>query len=246
MAQDRGSEFLRYLAERRVAPGERLPAIQELAHELGVSTGKLREQLEVARQLGLVEIRPKTGIRTCPYDFFPSIWTSLSFALRLDPAAFEHFEALRNHLEASFFLEAARRLTAGDKAHLRQLIARAWKRLEGDPIQIPHAEHRELHMTIYRRLDNPFLQGLLEAYWEAYENVGLNLYTDYSFLHEVWTYHARMVQEILEENYEAAQRTLVDHTALLHKRPRLARGRSANSSVNGREARRRVKQGVAG
>ncbi len=246
MAEDRGSELMHYLAERQLTAGERLPAIQELARELGVSTGKLREQLEVSRQLGLVEIRPKTGIRLRPLDFFPGIWLSLRYALGLDPRVFEQYEMLRNHLEASFFLEAARLLKPEDKGYLLDLITRAWQRLQGDPIQIPHAEHRELHLTIYRRLDNPFLQGLLEAYWEAYETVGLNVYADYGFLHEVWTYHDRMVQQILQGDYEAAQRTLIEHTALLDKRPKLARNRAPNASSRGFDAQRRARQGVAG
>ena len=59
-----GSEFLRYLVENGAEAGGRLPPIPTLAQELGISSGKLREQLEVARELGFVEVRPKTGIRT--------------------------------------------------------------------------------------------------------------------------------------------------------------------------------------
>ena len=60
----------------------------------------------------------------------------------------------------------------------------------------PHAEHRALHLTIFRRLNNPFVRGLLEAYWEAYEAVGLSLYSDFHYLREVWTYHDQIVAAI--------------------------------------------------
>lgn len=240
MAEDRGSELLHYLAEHRPAPGERLPASQHLARQLGVNIGKLREQLEVSRQLGLVEVRPKTGIRVHPYAFFPGVWLSLRHGLSLDPGLFAQFEELRNHLEASFFVEAVRLLETEDKAHLTGLVAAAWQRLRGDPIQIPHAEHRELHLTIYRRLDNLFLRGLLEAYWEAYEAVGLNVYADYDFLHEVWTYHERMVEQVVQGEYEAAQRTLVEHTALLRKRSRLAQPQAAEATAGNLGVRRQA------
>ncbi len=246
MVESRGNELLHYLTERRLSVGDRLPPIAELARDLGISISKLREQLEVARQLGLVDIRPKTGIRLRQMDFFPAVWLSLRHALSLGPTLFEQFEQLRNHLEASFFQEAVRLLTSDDRAHLTALIARAWERLRGEPIQIPHAEHRDLHLTIYRRLENPFLHALLEAYWEAYETVGLNVYADYGFLHEVWTYHERMVQEIMRGDYPAAQRTLVEHTALLHRRPKLARNRVAGTPARNPDARRRGRQGVAG
>jgi DNA-binding FadR family transcriptional regulator len=244
MAKESGSDFLRYLAEQPYTAGERLPAIAEIASELGLSVGKLREQLEVARELGLVDIRPKTGIRSLGFSFHPSVWASLRIALALDPGQFDHFESLRHCVEGAFFLEAARLLQPEEKARLQELIRRAWQLLQGEPIQIPHAEHRELHLTVFSRLKNPFVRGILEAYWDAYETVGLNLYADYRFLNEVWTYHERMVNLILSGDFDAAHTTLVKHNALLLKRPKLARARPTVGAGAGKgesmPARRRV------
>jgi DNA-binding FadR family transcriptional regulator len=223
MSIDLPSEFLTYLAQEAFKPGTRLPAIQELSKRLRISTGKLREQLEVARQLGLVEIRPKTGIRTLNYSFFQTLQTSLQYALALDQGHFYLFGVLRNNVEASFWLEAVRLLQPEDKEYLQSLLDSAWEKLRGSPIQIPHFEHRELHMTIYSRLENPFVVGILEAYWEAYESVGLNVYADYSYLHSVWTYHTNMVEAIINDDEESGYRALVEHTGLLHNRPELGR-----------------------
>ncbi len=219
------SDFLTYLANGAFKPGTRLPAIQELANILNISTGKLREQLEVARQLGLVEIRPKTGIRTLDYSFFSTLRISLQYALALDLSQFYRFGVLRNNIEASFWLEAVKLLKPEDKEYLRELLDQAWEKLRGNPIQIPHFEHRELHMTIYSRLDNLFVVGILEAYWECYESVGLNVYADYAYLHSVWTYHTEMVEAILNNDEEAGYRALIEHTGMLHNRPELGRYR---------------------
>jgi len=249
MAVNRQSEFLNYLAQAGLPAGERLPPLPEMARKLGVSVGKLREQLEVARALGLVEVRPKTGIRALPFSAFPGLWVSLRYALSSDPAAFEQFEALRHHVEASFFHEAVlllqpidlrhlERLVSKawerlrgepihDLRHLERLVSKAWERLRGEPIQIPHAEHRELHLAIYSRLNNPFVHGILEAYWEAYETAGLNVYSDYAYLHEVWTYHERVVTGIANGNYDNAYSALVEHTGLVRNRPRLATAHEA-------------------
>ena len=227
MAVDRQSEFLHYLAQMGLPAGERLPPLPEMARKLGVSVGKLREQLEVARALGLVEVRPKTGIRALPFSAFPGLWVSLRYALSSDPAAFEQFEALRHHVEASFFHEAVLLLQPNDLRHLERLVSKAWERLRGEPIQIPHAEHRELHLAIYSRLNNPFVHGILEAYWEAYETAGLNVYSDYAYLHEVWTYHERVVTGIANGNYDNAYSALVEHTGLVRNRPRLATAHEA-------------------
>lgn len=225
MGSNLPSELLLYLARQAFPPGTRLPAIQELSKKLGISTGKLREQLEVARQLGLVEVRPKTGIRTLTFSFSQVIKIGLSFALAMDPDYFFQFGILRNNVEAAFWGEAVSLLLPQDKDHLVGLLEKAWTKLRGYPIQIPHEEHRELHLTIYSRLENPFVVGLLEAYWEAYETIGLNLYADYSYLESVWNYHDQMVQAILSGDKEAGYQALVEHTGLIHNRPEIGRFR---------------------
>ena len=60
------SEFLRYLAAHDEAESG-LPTLNDLSRELGIGVAALREQLEVARALGLVEVKPRMGIRRKPY-----------------------------------------------------------------------------------------------------------------------------------------------------------------------------------
>jgi len=79
------SEFLRYLALHPEAETN-LPTLSELSRELGISVAGLREQLEVARALGLVEVRPRTGTRRLPYSFAPAVKQSLTYALTLNQA----------------------------------------------------------------------------------------------------------------------------------------------------------------
>jgi hypothetical protein len=90
-----------------------------------------------------------------------------------------------------------------------------------EKLRYAHSDRKrtpEMHLLIYRRLDNPFVLGLLEAYWDAYEAVGLNLYTDYFYLEEVWGYHQRMVDGIISGDLEAGYQALLEHTDLLHHR----------------------------
>jgi DNA-binding FadR family transcriptional regulator len=197
----------------------RLPSLHDLSEELEISVPRLREQLEAAKALGLVDVRPRTGIRRLPYSFFPAVRQSLSYAIQLDHTYFNTFAELRNHIEAAYWHEAVALLTAEDHAELHSLVEQAWHKLRSRQIQIPHSEHRQLHMRIYRRLDNPFVLGLLEAYWEAYEAVGLNLYAGYEYLQEVWDYHQEMVAAICRGEMNAGYQALVAHKDLLHQRP---------------------------
>jgi DNA-binding FadR family transcriptional regulator len=212
------SDFLRYIVSHGYQPGDRIPALSELSAEMGISVGKLREQMEVARTLGLVDVRPRTGIRLEPYDFLPAVRFSLLFALANDPKQFEAFGALRNHIESAFWHEAVALLTDQDKRDLQDLMQAAWAKLSGPSIQIPHAEHRNLHLTLFRRLNNPFVRGALEAYWEAYEAVELDLFSDYEYLREVWTYHQRIVDSIIDGKPDIGHGLLIEHANLLRHR----------------------------
>lgn len=211
---------MRYLANHEETNRLALPALTALSRELGVSVASLREQLEVARALGLVEVRPRTGTRRLPYTFTPAVRQSLRYALALSDSHFQKFSDLRNHIEAAYWHEAVRTLTPEDLLELQAIVARAREKLDNPSIQVPHEEHRNLHLLIYRRLENPFVTGLLEAYWDAYEAVGLNMFRgDYTYLKEVWQYHARMVESICRGDVEAGYEALVKHTELLYHRP---------------------------
>ena len=214
------SEFLRYLAAHKEAESG-LPTLSKLSEELNVSLPSLREQLEVARALGLIEIKPgRGGTRRRAYSFTPAVRQSLGYALALDDAHFREYSELRNHVESAFWYEAVEKLTEEDRQELQALVRRAWQKLSGSPIQVPHEEHRNLHMSIYSRLENPFVTGILEAYWDAYESVGLNVFAGgYEYLQEVWRYHQSMVEAICSGDYKAGYAALIAHTDLLYQRP---------------------------
>ena len=212
------SEFLRYLLTNNHSAGERLPSLVEISAETGLSMGKLREQFEVARALGLVDASPRRGIVRTSYDFLPAVRLSLLVALAIDPSYFAAFSGLRAHLETAYWDEAVALLTEEDFAVLRSLVAAAWQKLSEPRIQIPFQEHRELHLAIYRRLDNPFVVGLLEAYWDGYEAVELNTFADLGYLQAVWRYHDAIVEAICAGEVAEGKRLLAEHMQLLNAR----------------------------
>lgn len=221
MPRRRPSEFLHYITQEDGCDPEtgRLPTLNDLSEQMGISVSRLREQLEVARALGFVEVRPRTGIRRLPFTFLPAVQHSLNYAVALDRAYFEQFSDLRNQIEAAYWLRAAQSLTEDDLNRLQELMESAWEKLNGNPIRIPHEEHRALHLTIFHRLENPFVLGILEAYWEAYEAAGLNLYADYRYLKRVWEYHQTMVDSLCDGELQVGYQALVEHVDLLHHRP---------------------------
>ena len=215
-----GSDFLNYIIRQGYQPGDRLPSIQELTADtrLDMSANKVREQLEVARQMGWVEVRSKRGTRIKEYAFTPAVRLSALYAMACGER-FEDFASLRNHVESAYWQEACARLTATDLDIMQGCIDSANQKLDSPPIHIPNPEHRLFHLTVFKNLDNTFVLGILEAYWDLYEEVGVNRYMDYSYLRRVWDYHSRILQLIRAGRFEAAQQAFVEHTRLLRHEP---------------------------
>ena len=212
------NDILRYIVEKGFQPGDPLPTIQQISKELGGSVAKTRESLEIARALGIVEIKPGRGTSLLSYDFSPAVVLSSLYAIGLDAENFAHLRELRNAVEMQFWNEAVSLLQEEDIETLRQHIEGAAEQLQREPVQVPFHEHRTFHMLIFSRLDNPFVQGVLVAFWEAYEAFGLHLYFDLSYHQTVWTYHRRIVDAIEQGEFDRSRDLLVEHMNLLGTR----------------------------
>jgi DNA-binding FadR family transcriptional regulator len=209
------SEFMQYIASLPEENDGRVPPLSELSQMLGISVATLREQLEVARMMGIVDIKPRAGIHKVPYSFRPAVMTSLTYALASESAPFAQYANLRKHLETSYFLEATQALLPEDKRDLEIIVLRAEEKLRRRPVIIPTSEHRDFHMLIYKRLNNRFVSGLLEAYWDLYKASGFEIYPDMEYVTRIWQYHRKTLDLIKNHQYELAQQSLMEHMELI-------------------------------
>ncbi len=165
--------------------------------------------------MGVVSVRPRLGIRREAYDFYPSVQASLLFGLSTGEATFRQYSELRQSIEANMWHQAVICLTPDDKRDLEELVLQAWDKLQGSRVHIPNGEHRALHLTLFKRLENPFVDGLLRAYWDAYFETELSRYADYQYWIDVWTYHQRIVQAVCDDKNERGRELLIEHFQLL-------------------------------
>ncbi len=214
------SKFLAYLAQQELPPGGRLPTLSAISAELGISVGKLREEIGLARALQLVSLRPRVGMQREAFDFQAVVQPAIQFGLSTGEATFQQLSQLRRGLELSLWDEAVRRLQPADMARLRSLIDQARASLQA--IRIPYDEHRDLHMAIFSRLENPFVTGLLEAYWTAYAASEITRYMSYQYWLEVWDYHDAIVTALENGLFDHGRELLIEHFNLLKTTPAMA------------------------
>jgi DNA-binding GntR family transcriptional regulator len=210
--------FVDYLLKYSLENIKNLPSIHQIGKDLGFSNPCVREQIELARNLGLVSIQPRRGISLLPYKFHPAVSKSLYFAIKSNIEYFNQYSSLRNQIEKAYFCDSIHLLGESDFLELEEIINFAFVKLAGQPIQIPHQEHRAFHLKIYDRLNNVFVKGLLESYWDIYELIGLDLFMDFAYLKNVWKYHEEILNAIKKENLLEAYRLLDEHMDLIYDR----------------------------
>ena len=215
---DKQSVFIEYLLSIAKGNKNNIPSIKHISQELGLSIPCVREQMELARNLGLIKVQPRKGISILPYDFSPAVVKSLYYAIKSDIDYFHQYSVLRNQLDKSFFIESAKMLDNSDIFAIISIVQRAINKLNSNQIQIPHQEHRSFHLRIYSKLENMFVKGLLKSYWDMYELVGLDLFIDLPYLEKVWDYHGRIIMMISSGEYKKAYQLLEEHINLIYKR----------------------------
>ena len=211
------SEFLKYIADKSSKGEDRIPPLATLSKELQVSVASLREQLEVARVLGFVEVKPKTGIKWLPYTFMPSLLLSVTYAITISSDYFEQFRDFRNHLEAAYFIESAAKLSKNDIDQLILIVDSAETKINTIPPQLPHQEHRDFHARIFSRVKNSFVQSVFLVYWDVYEIKGYSIINDLDYLNRVWHYHRKVLVGIQTGNIIQSYEAFLEHKELMVK-----------------------------
>ncbi|HPT23109.1 MAG TPA: FCD domain-containing protein [Anaerolineaceae bacterium] len=207
-------DLLDFLAEASKR-GTRVPSIPELSEQLGMNVAAVREQLEVARQLGIVEVKPKVGIQLHAFDLSKPLGMCLKYGLSVEPDLFDHFADLRRHLEMSYWYEAVPKLTRKDIEVLQAIVDAALAKIRQQPVEIPLDEHRDLHLLIYRHLDNPIVISMLETYWDLYSQTAASRYYDRDSLEVIWVQHQKMVSALAARQFEQGFEVMVAHMDLL-------------------------------
>ena len=208
------SPVLKFIADA-TRQDEPIPSISDLSAQLGISTASVREQLEVPKQLGFVEVRTRTGIQKHEFCLTRPLTLSMTYGLRVDPELFHEYASLRQQLEIAYWYEACSLLEKSHIQELRKLEERATWKINQNPVMMPTPEHRKFHLSIYRALNNRVLNSVLETYWDLYEASQIHIYRNHEYLESVWSYHRQMLDAIASKAFEKGYDALVTHFDLM-------------------------------
>ena len=153
------------IMDRKLGPGDLLPPEGQLADDLGVSRGSVREAINSLESLGIVETRHGNGVRVREFNF-DSVLDFLSYGLLFQPARAAEILQIREWLEASAVAHAATVITDKELDAIEVLLD-AWqaKAEAGEPTA---QEDRSFHRMLYAALGNDSLLRLIDVFWVVY------------------------------------------------------------------------------
>ncbi|MBO3088102.1 FadR/GntR family transcriptional regulator [Cellulomonas dongxiuzhuiae] len=161
--QDVVEDVQRLILDGGLRPGDRLPAEKELASELGVSRGSLREGVRALVVLGILEARHGDGTYVTALDP-ATLLAPVGFLADL-PGDHAPLHAVRAMLETEAAGLAALHLTAAHVARARTALddmARALVEPRPEPARLAAAD-LAFHRTVAEASGNAVLAALLDA-----------------------------------------------------------------------------------
>jgi len=154
--------LVRFIRERKLMAGDKLPSEGALAQKLGVSRGTLREAMRSLQAVGIVEARVGSGWYVRDFSLDP-IAMGLSLTLEPDQDTFRDLNEIRTGLEWLFVAQAIPTLSTEDVDSLEQAV------IEMEALaQAGHsyfAQDRYFHEQIFAKVPNQVLARVMDLFW---------------------------------------------------------------------------------
>ena len=200
-------EIQELIRREEIPAGGRLPTEHTLARRFRVSRPIVREAIQALKALGIVESRPKTGLRVLPFD--PTAhFDQLIPRIRTDEERAELYE-LRCLLEPAILRLAAQRVTPAEIDRLEQLLAPPLPKGRG-AVRDGLARDVAFHEVLWRIAGTRFVlsfRGLLVRYFADLERHPRNHATE-ALMRKTNDQHLAIVRALKAGNVDRAQREL--------------------------------------
>ena len=209
--QDRIKQFI---IANGYQSGDPLPPETELARDLGISRGSLREAMKSLQTLGVVETRHGLGTFVGKFSFDPLI-DGLTFQILVSrekmPRAIRELLDLRQILETGLMPRVTAQATPDQIARLDQIVSTMEERAEQN-LQFA-AEDRAFHDALYGPLGNNLVIQLLQAFWHIFDAVAQESSSRTVLLRETAEEHRAILNAIAAGDGREAARAMSDHFA---------------------------------
>lgn len=163
-------QIKQYIINSRLEPGALLPPEGQLAVDLGVSRGSVREAIKALESLRIVEVRRGDGVRVKRFNF-EAVFDLLVYALKFDPLRASEVLKIRIWLETAAVREATNCISEAELDRMEALLDR-WQ--QDAAANADSSDHdRNFHRLLYLSLGNDSLLGLIDMFWVVYHSISI-------------------------------------------------------------------------
>ena len=203
-----------YILDHNLNGGDPLPPENQLAEELGVGRGSVREAIKALQSLGIVEVRRGHGLYVREYNF-DAILETFSYGMRFDTTTLEDLMQARILLERAAIEDAITQIGPEELAQLDALMNTWQQRVEAGEAYKDLDE--KFHRSLYRTLNNQTLMKLFEVFWIAFENLDIEIIHQAN-PEEEFKIHSAILEAVKQRDTPLARQLLIEHFTHLQDR----------------------------
>jgi len=203
------------IIENDLQAGDLLPPEAQLAKDLGVSRGSVRESVKALESLGILEVRHGTGVVVREFNFDP-VFDLLTHGLVFDPARIGEILQIRKWLEAMAIDEVVKHISESQLDTIQSLLVE-WEHLAatGEPTS---PFDRSFHQKLYEVIGNRSLIALLDVFWAAFHSAPVHsISTDMRPSTTVQD-HWAILRAVRERDPVAARERILEHFGSIEQR----------------------------
>ena len=201
--------LIRYIAEKGLTAGDRLPAERELVQMVGASRLPLREALCVLKGLGIIESRHGKGVFVKPIDL-AAVFGMLSPLLRTHAEIDirQIFEA-RLHIEASVAQLAAASRSDANLQTLEHALAGMTQRIDD---RSDYSQHdMTFHQELARSTGNPIFHVFMASITDLLSEVQFLYRDETEFRRDAIAEHRLILDAVASRNAIQAKTEMESH-----------------------------------
>lgn len=203
-----------YIIKNDLKPGDPLPSEGQLADDLGVGRGSVREAVKSLQSLGIVDVQHGTGLSVRELNFDPMRET-FKFGMQFDARTVAELLQIRILLETAVIGSVVEKIDDAALQDLDDLLAQ-WESY--NRASIPFTElDEQFHRTLYSALDNKTLMQLLDVFWNAFWELELGDQITSDPDQELQT-HRRILDAVKACDPELAHTLLTQHFDFVSER----------------------------
>jgi GntR family transcriptional repressor for pyruvate dehydrogenase complex len=214
------------IRERRLKPGDQLPAERELAQQFGVSRTAVREAVKTLCEKGLVEAYSGRGTFVTS-GRSQSVKHSLHWLVNSGDQNASYVTELREILEPEFTALAATRIEEQQLTMMREAIE-VMDRSMQNPDAFIEAD-LDFHLALAEAAGNPLILSLLDSIVDVLREERLGVFTVPGGPMRGQVHHKLILRAIERRNPTKARKAMIAHMQQIHEDTAKARALKAKA-----------------